>query len=80
MFPGSTILSALCLNDIALQHRCLLNDSPRDVLIISWRLEWDFLALGGSGRFQTLCALLNWTHWACLLDIRKILTFSMFMG
>ena len=23
---------------------------------------------GSSGRAQTLCALLNWSHWACLLD------------
>ena len=35
---------------------------------------------GSSGRVQTPCALLNWSHWACLLDIRKFLTCSMSMG
>ena len=44
MFPSSAILSALCLDDIAVWCRCLLNDSPRDVFIIGWGLEQDFLA------------------------------------
>ena len=35
---------------------------------------------GSSGRAQTPCALLNWSHWACLLDIREFLTFSMSTG
>ena len=44
MFPSSALLFTLCFDDIALQHRCLLNDGPRDVLIICWGLEQDFLA------------------------------------
>ena len=35
---------------------------------------------GSSGRAQTPCALLNWSHWACLLEIKKFLIFSMSTG
>ena len=35
---------------------------------------------GSSDRAQTLCALLNWSHWACLLDIKKFLICSMLTG
>ena len=61
---------ALYLYDVALWHRCLLYDGPGDVC---WGLEKDFWAWRSSVRAQTLCALLNWSHWACLLDIRKFL-------
>ena len=35
---------------------------------------------GSSGRAQTLCVLLNWSHWACLFDIRKFLMYSISTG
>ena len=35
---------------------------------------------GSSGRAQTPHALLNWSHWACLLEIKKSLIFSMSTG
>ena len=31
---------------------------------------------GNSGRAQVPCDLLNWSHWACLLEIKKFLIFS----
>ena len=80
MFSCSAVLFTLCLNDVALWHSCLLSDGPGDVFITCWGLEKDFMAWGSSGRAQTLCALLNWSHWACLLDIRKFLMCSMSAG
>ena len=76
VFSRSVILFALCFDEVALQHRCLLNYGPRDVFITGWGPEEDFLAWGSSDRAQTLCALLNWSHWACLLEIKKFLIFS----
>ena len=46
MVSGSAVLFTSCLYDVALQHRCLLYDGPRDVLITCWGLEKDFLAWG----------------------------------
>ena len=80
MFSCSAIPFALCFNEVALQHRCLLYDGPRDVFITCWGPEEDLLAWGSSGRAQTPCALLNWSHWACFLDIKKFLISSMSTG
>ena len=46
MFSRSVILFALCFDEVALQHRCLLNYGPRDVFITGWGPEEDFLAWG----------------------------------
>ena len=35
---------------------------------------------GSSGRAQALCALLNWSHWACFLEIKKFLIFTRLTG
>ena len=74
MFLCSAVFSALGFNDIMLQCRCLLDYGPRDVLI---RTSWPG---GSSDRAQTPCDLLNWSHWACLLEIKMFLNFSRSIG
>ena len=45
MFSRSAILFALCFDEVALWHRCLLNYGPRDVFITGWGPG--LLGLGG---------------------------------
>ena len=46
MFSRSAILFALCFDEVAPWHRCLLNYGPRDVFITGWGPEEDFLTWG----------------------------------
>ena len=46
---------------------------PGDLKRTSW-------SGGSSGRAQTPCALLNWSHWACLFDMKKFLICSISTG
>ena len=50
MFPSSAILLALGFDYIAVQHRCLINYSPRDVLVVCWDLNRTSWPGGSSGR------------------------------
>ena len=76
VFPCSAVFSALSLDDVVLWYRCLLDYGPRDVLIICWGPKEDPWSGGSSDGAQTRCVLLNWSHWACFLEIKKFLTFS----
>ena len=46
MFPCSVVSFALGLNDVTAWCCSLLDDGPRDVFIIYWGSEEDFLACG----------------------------------
>ena len=77
MFPGFAVSFALGLNNIAV---AILRMVPGMYSSSAGDLNRTSCPGGSSDRAPALCTLLNWSHWACFLEIKKFLIFYRLTG